>query len=160
MARNDVYIDRKGQVIVLADLSAAEKQLVAALRKRAAEEPVWLTFRNHWTKAVREFYDARGVPRREAARSAVFEVALDLSSRLALASGMTRAPDYRDELEDLIRTFKTRRAFCKAAGLDEPALDALLAGQPSITLKALTEALERIGCTLHIAPLPRQKQTG
>jgi hypothetical protein len=74
---------------------------------------------------------------------------------LAVAAGLARRPDYRDELEELIRThFPSRRAFCKATGVSEDLLSHVLAGRKHLSVPTLIQALERIGYVLHIAPAP------
>jgi hypothetical protein len=83
-----------------------------------------------------------------------YRVGQDLGSRLAVAAGAARPPDYRDDLEELIRTrFRTRREFCEATGISEDMLSHVLARRKHLALDTLTEALNRIGYTLHIAPL-------
>ena len=75
--------------------------------------------------------------------------------RLAVAQGVARNPDYRDEIEELIRTrFKTRREFCEATGLSEDMLSHVLARRKHIAIDTLSEALSRIGCFLRIVPQP------
>src|SRR5205823_12953507 len=85
--------------------------------------------------------------------TAVYQIAQDLSSRLAVAARLARLPGYRDELEELILTrFPSRRAFCKATGLSEDMLSHVLAGRKDLSLATLTRALERIGYAVHIKP--------
>ena len=77
------------------------------------------------------------------------------------AGDLLYPPDYRDELEALIREhFPSRRAFCQATGLSEDMLSHVLAGRKDLSLEALTRALGRIGYRLHITPMPERKQTG
>lgn len=65
-----------------------------------------------------------------------------------------RAPDYRDELDELIReNFPTRRAFCEATGISEDMLCHVLARRKHLAIDTLNEALSRIGYTLRIQPL-------
>ncbi|MEX0704496.1 MAG: hypothetical protein WD069_20510 [Planctomycetales bacterium] len=91
--------------------------------------------------------------RKESARSALFRIAQDLDDRLAIAQGLARAPDYRDELAELIRErFKTRREFCRATGISEDMLSHVLAGRKHLAIDTLQQALARIGCTLRIVP--------
>jgi len=88
----------------------------------------------------------------------VYRLAQDLDSRLAISEGLARPPDYRDDLADLIRTrFRTRREFCEATGVSEDMLSHVLAKRKHLAIDTLTEALGRIGYTLHIAPLPEAK---
>ncbi|HMC67023.1 MAG TPA: hypothetical protein VKI65_18945 [Gemmataceae bacterium] len=160
MTRNDKYTDLEGREVSLTGLDEAERKLVSLLRRRAATHPNWTDFDNFWTKAVADFYDARGLTRKQSSNTAVFRIAQDLSSRLAVRSGMARLPDYRDELEELIRSrFRTRRAFCKATGLSEDLLSHVLAGRKHLSLPTLSTALERIGYRLRISPLPGKKKT-
>jgi hypothetical protein len=83
----------------------------------------------------------------------VYRVAQDLSSRMAVAAGLARLGDYRDELEELIQEkFPNRRTFCKAAGLSEDMLSHVLKGRKDLSLESLTKALDRIGYKLRILP--------
>jgi hypothetical protein len=156
-----IYEDVEGDPIGLADLDAAEGRLLARLRRRARTHPDWNDFDNYWTRAVAEFYDARGMSRAASRKTAVYRVAQDLSSRLAVAASLSRPPDYRDQLDELIRErFASRRAFCEAAGLSEDLLSHVLAGRKHLSLATLSRALERIGYRLELTPLRRRKRTG
>jgi hypothetical protein len=161
MRQTDVYVDLEGRPIPLAGLDADERRLVVRLRRRARANPDWDAFDNWWTVAVPAFYQARGLARRAVPRTAPWRIAQDLSSRLGLAAGLVRVPDYRDELDELIRArFPSRRAFCAATGLSEAMLSHVLAGRKDLSLATLTRALGRIGYGLRIAPAPRRKRTG
>jgi hypothetical protein len=144
-----------GREICLGHLDAEERKLLAQIRRRARTHPDWDAFDNYWTQAVGEFYDGRGVPRKLSRESVVYRVAQDLSSRIAVAAGLARVGDYRDELEDLIASrYPSRRAFCEATGLGEDMLSHVLAGRKDLSVPALTRALERIGHRLRIVPAP------
>jgi hypothetical protein len=157
----DVYVDLKGREISLTELDKEERALLARLRRRARTQPDWTDFRNYWTREVAAFYDARGLSRRQSRETVVYRIAQDLSSRLGIAAGLVRAPDYRDELEELIRErFPSRRAFCEATGLSEDMLSHVLAGRKDFALDTLTEALAKIGYGLRILPAPGLKRTG
>jgi hypothetical protein len=167
MRQANVYVDLDGREICLGHLDAEEQKLLARIRRRARTNPDWDAFDNYWTKAVGEFYDARGVPRTESRESVVYRVAQDLSSRLGIASGLVSPDDYLGDLEELIRAkFPTRRAFCKATGISEDMLSHVLAGRKELSLGALTTALGRIGYKLRIRPAAPEelsalrKQTG
>ena len=169
MPRADVYVDLDGREICLRHLDAEEQKLLARVRRRAQTHPDWDAFDNYWTREVLKFYEARGVPPQVSRDSAVAQVALDLSGRLAVAAGLARLGDWRDDLEDLVRKeFPTRRAFCEATGISEDMLSHVLAGRKDLSLAALTKALERIGYALHIRKVPevrpaatgRKKRTG
>ncbi len=161
MKRTDVYVDRKGREIALAAVDQQERKLIARLRRRARTHPEWTDFGNFWTREVAAFYDARGLGRAAARRTAAYQIGQDLASRLGIAAGLVRPPDYRDDLEELIREqFPSQRAFCQATGISEEALSAFLAGRKDLPLEVLNEALERIGYRLHIVAAPQRKKTG
>jgi hypothetical protein len=161
MSLKNEYVDLDDNRIALADLDADERRLVAQLRRRARANPDWDAFDNYWMLAVTEFYDARGLSRKQSRQTAAFRIAQDLSSRLGLAQGAIAPDDYRDQLEELIREhFPSRRAFCQATGIAEDMLCHVLAGRKDLSLEALTQALARIGYRLHIAPAPERKRTG
>jgi hypothetical protein len=153
MTRNDVYVDLRGNEIPLGGLDSEEHELVRALQHRAETRPDWIDFGNYWVGAVADLYDGRGVPRSRSRRTAVFRIAQDLSGRLAIAAGMARPPDYRDELEEIIRTrFKTRREFCRATGVSEDMLSHVLARRKHMSIDTLVHALDHVGYELRIAP--------
>lgn len=149
----DVYVDLRGRAISLAGLERAERALVDELIKRFESGPGWNEFENYWTARVARFYDERGVARKDSRRTPVFQIAQDLGNRIGINSGYVRMPDYRDELADLIRRrFESRRTFCKATGLSEDMLSHVLARRKHLSIEALTNALAKIGCSLHIMP--------
>ena len=153
MENLESYVDLKGQVISLAGLDAEEHDLLATIIRKAESKPGWDEFTNEWRAAVASFYDARGVSRQESRRRAVYRVAQDLAGRMAIAEGKARAPDYRDELDRLIRErFPTRRAFCEATGLSEDMLSHVLARRKHLAIDTLAEALDRIGVDVRLVP--------
>ncbi len=155
MARNSVYVTLDGEELALTGLDAAERKLVSALRRRAKTHPDWNDFDNYRLRAVAGFYDARGLTRPQSRRMVPYEIAADLSSRLGIAAGLTRMPDYRDELEELIFTrFKSQREFCRATGLKEDMLSHVLARRKHVAIDTLSDALERIGYAIQIVPRP------
>jgi hypothetical protein len=161
MKEADSHVSLKGQDISLRGLDAEERGLLARLRRRARTQPSWTDFGTYWVREVAAFYDARGVSRAQSRRSPVYQIAQDLCSRLGVAVGLVRAPEYRDELEELIRLkFPTRRAFCKATGLSEQMLSHVLAGRKDLSLESLSKALDRIGYRLRIVPATKAKRTG
>lgn len=160
MRQASVYVDREGREICLGHLDAEERKLLTRIRRRARTNPDWDSFDNYWTRAVGEFYDARGVPRTVSRESVLFRVAQDLSGRIAVAAGLARIGDYRDDLEGLVREkFPSRRAFCEATGISEDMLSHVLAGRKDLSLEALTKALERIGYMMRIRPAPKLEVT-
>ena len=152
------YTNLKGQVISLAGLDEAERQLVAELSEHQERATNWNDFSNYWMRRVSNFYSSRGLSRRETATTAAWRVAQDLDGRLAVRLGLARAPDYRDEIEELIRSqFVTQRAFCQATGLSEDMVSHVLARRKHLAVDTLSEALEKIGYRLRIVPMAEAK---
>lgn len=148
------YVDLKGNAIRVADLDKGEQLLVSRLKQQAKLHPDWNEFENYWTQSVWEFYKDRGLTRKQVRETSVYRIAQDIGSRLAIEAGVARAPDYRDELEHLIRShFQTRRAFCQATGLSEDMLSHVLAGRKHLAIDTLAQALDKIGFTLKIMPV-------
>ncbi len=137
--------------IITDGLDDSEREFIEVLRRRAADRPDWNDFDTYWFREVKRFYLARGVVRADLPATVGYRIAQELSSRLALQSGLVREPDYRDELADLIRRrFKTRREFCEATGLSEDMLSHVLARRKHLSIESLQQALARIGCSLRI----------
>jgi hypothetical protein len=161
MTRREVYRDLKGQEFALAALDAEEQQLLREIRRRAAGNPDWGEFDTFWVNAVARFYDARGLTRKESRQTAVFRIAQDLSGRIAIAAGLARLPDYRDQLAAIARErFKTRREFCEAVGLSEDMFSHVVAGRKHLSLETLTQVVKRLGCTLRIVPIVENEADG
>jgi hypothetical protein len=155
------YVDLKGHEWALGELDQAERRLIVKLQKyldlckKASTEPgqKWCDFDNYSLPLVTSFYEPRGLSRKQIIQTAGYQIAQDLSGRLAISLGLARQPDYRDYLEDLIeKHFKTRREFCKATGLSEDMLSHVLAGRKDLSMAALSKALDRIGFTIHFMP--------
>ncbi len=158
MKRNDVYVDLDGNEVSLANLDPEERRLTAQLRRRADSKPDWIDFDNYAFNAVMDVYNAKRTPRKRVKKTIPFRIALDLSARLGIDQGLIRAPDYLDQLEDLVLNhFPSRRAFCKATGLSDSMLSHVLAGRKDLSLAALTKALARIGYQLRITPGQRRR---
>lgn len=154
MKQANVYQDLKGRKLTLDELPAGERTLISDLRSEAKKATDWSSFSNLWMSKVSEFYAERGLSRPQIRQTVGYRVGQDLDSRLAIAKGMARAPDYRDELESLIgERFQTRREFCEATGLTEDMLSHVLSKRKHLAINTLEESLRRIGYTLHIAPL-------
>jgi hypothetical protein len=152
--RHDQYIDFKGHEISLSELSREERDLVAELLQRAETASGWNDFSNFWMPSVAGFYRSRGMSAAEICTTAAYRIGQDLDSRLAIAAGLARWGDYRDELEHLIRSrFKTRREFCSATGLSEDMISHVLSGRKHLSIETLSSALENIGYTLRIVPV-------
>ena len=148
------YVNLKGDFISVADLTDAEQKFVAKLKRQAKQLGEWNEFENYWTHGVADFYKDSGLTRKQIRETGVYRIAQDLGSRLAVEAGLARVPDYRDELNELIRSrFQTRRAFCQATGLSEDMLSHVLAGRKHLAIDTLSDALRRIGCTLRIMPV-------
>lgn len=151
MAYLEHYTDLTGQLISLSGLDAEERSLLDAISREADNGPDWNEFSNSWRAKVASFYDTRGLSRAESRRRAVYKVAQDLAGRLAIAQGKARVPDYRDQLDRLIREhFRTRREFCEATGLSEDMLSHVLARRKHLAIDTLAAALDRIGVDVRL----------
>ena len=152
---DDTYLDRHGHAYFLKELDDPQRELIRGIRAFAGKQPDWAEFENWWQLEVHVFYEKRGLSRREITHTTAWRIAQDLSSRIGLKEGWMRGSDYRDDLNRLIASkFKTRREFCAATGLSEDMLSHVIAKRKNLGIETLTEALNRIGYTLHIAPLP------
>ena len=69
-------------------MDAAERRLLARLKRRCRTHPDWPDFTNYWMGEVAAFYDARGLSRTESRQTAVYRIAQDLCSRLGVAAGL------------------------------------------------------------------------
>ncbi len=157
MIQANTYTDLRGRQYFFADLDGDEKKLIARLKRRIKTHGDWYDYENYWIKTVGDFYLKRGLSRKEVTETALWKIAQDLGSRIGIEQGLMRVPDYRDELEALIREkFKTRREFCKASVISEDRLSHVLARRKHLAIDTLEEALEKIGCTLRIVPLPTE----
>jgi len=157
MKNVQTYTDIYGDSLSLHALDTEERKLVQDLQK-FARRAEWSAFSNYWIPAVAALYEKRGLKPRQMQQTLVWRIAQDLDGRLAVAEGHARIPDYRDELEWLIRDkFPSRRAFCKATGLSEDMLSHVLARRKHLAIDTLIEALNSIGYDLRIRPLPKGK---
>ena len=148
----DEYLNLEGNSISLRNLTGAERKLLDELERRAKQHPDWNDFSNFWIPKVADLYRGSGLSRREITRQPVFRIAQDIGSQLAVAAGLARVPDYRDDLELLIATkFHSRREFCEASGLSEDMVSHVLAKRKHLAINTLADALQRIGYRLHIA---------
>jgi len=153
MKQNDVYVNLDGDRIALASLDAQERKFLARLRRRARTRPDWNDFDNYWTVALPAFYVARGVVRKTVPQTTLWQIAQDLSSRLGIAAGFIRPPDFLDELDELVHfKFGSERAFCTATGMPEALIRQVRAGRADMSLETLAKGLERIGLRLRIMP--------
>ena len=129
-----------------------ERRLLSRL-KRLANRCDTAEYRNRSLEEIAAFYEDRGLSRREIVKTPLYKVAQDYGARKQVERGEARAPDYRDQLEELIRTkFPTRRAFCEATGLSEDMLSHVLSRRKHLSVDRLSEALGRIGYSLTISP--------
>lgn len=154
MIQANVNTTQEGLRYVIAPLDEEERKLLEDLQQFGEETTNWPEFSNYYIKKVGEFYKARGLSRKETVETPIWKIAEDICGRIQIAQGEALPSDYRDELELLVQTkFSSRREFCKATGLSEDMLSHVLAGRKNFRIDTLTDALAKIGYTLHIAPL-------
>jgi hypothetical protein len=157
MFEANVYKDLRGETLDVSSLDRDERELVAELLRFAEAHPDARTteYWNFYVKRVGEFYEKRGLTRSETTKTLGWLIAQDINGRLMVASGVARLGDYRGELENLILLkYKTRRAFCEATGLSEDMLSHVLAKRKHLGIESLTDALAKIGYTIHITQMP------
>lgn len=156
MNKNDnSYVDLQGRSYFLKELDEQQQSLISEMQLELARKPESAEFRNRWMVRIGRFFADRGLDRKETTNTTVWNVYQDLTSRLRITEGWTEPGDYRDELEQIILSrFRTRREFCRATGLSEDLLSHVLAKRKNLSIDTLTDALDRIGYTLHIAPRP------
>jgi hypothetical protein len=157
----NAYVDLDGGAICLDGLDADERRILSRLERRVRTHPDWCDFDNYWLPRVAELYAARGKTRSQTIKTAIYQIAHDLSARLGIAQGFVRPPDYLDQLEDLVLNhFPSRRAFCMASSLSAATLDDVLSGRKDLSLEQLSHALQRAGYRLRIVPASPAKRTG
>jgi hypothetical protein len=149
MTERNRYTDSNSRQIQLSGLDAQERRLVDVLKQMAEVSRVPSSFDAFWMREVSAFYELRKFSRKEIQQTVVYRIGQDLSQQLAIRLGVARQPDYRDRLEELIRTqFRSRREFCQATGLSEDMLSHVLARRKHLSVEALEQALGRIGYEL------------
>ena len=151
-------MDLDGHVYGLASLANDEQELIQRLKELAATRPEWSEYRNFYMRELARFGENARTDTRRYSAFARVAYRQDLSNRIGIAAGLVAPPDYRDELDLLIKMkFRTRRAFCEATGLSEDMLSHVLARRKHLGIDTLADALAKIGYTVHIAPLPELK---
>ncbi|MGD9854580.1 MAG: hypothetical protein AB7U20_06465 [Planctomycetaceae bacterium] len=149
------HIDMAGQSYDLDVLDVEERRLLNRF-KRLANRCTTAEYRNRSLKEIAALYESRGLSRREILQTPLYKILQDVGNRRQVERGEARAPDYRDQLEELVRTrFPTRRAFCEATGLSEDMLSHVLSRRKHLSVDRLSEALERIGYAVTISRLTR-----
>jgi hypothetical protein len=153
-----------GDSFDLSALDAEEKELVRDLVSFANEHSdgrPWM-FRNYYIGRVGEFYEGRGLSRKEVTQTTVWKLAQSIAGRLMVAAGIARDPkderesdDYREKLDSIIREkYGSRRKFCELTGISEDMLSHVLAKRKHLSIQALSDALAKIGYGIQITPMP------
>ena len=157
MTSTSIYSDLYGNVIDISSLDDEERRLIDELHEFAKQHPD-IRSGEYWTyypNRVGDFYERRGLTRRETTKTAVWRIAQDIRGRMMIAAGLARRGDYRSDLELLIlKQFPSRRAFCEATGISEDMLSHVLAKRKHLAIDTLSDALAKIGYTIHITPMP------
>jgi hypothetical protein len=153
----NTYKDLRGEILDASTIDADERALISELLTFAEKHPDARSanYWNFYVKRVGEFYEKRGLTRQQTTETLIWRIAQDINGRMMVSAGLARLGDYRGELENLILTrFKTRRAFCEATGISEDMLSHVLARRKHLGIDTLSEALAKIGYTIHITPIP------
>lgn len=153
--KSSIYRDLKNNAYSLYDLDDEAKKLVSEFQQLAATGINWGNFTNAWMPRAADLLSKRGLDKPQIVKHELWKILHDIGSRLHIASGEARAPDYRDELAELIREkFRTRREFCQATGLSEDLLSHVLSHRKHLSMDTLADALAKVGYGIHLAPLP------
>jgi hypothetical protein len=154
-SKNTLYRDLKNNVYSLSDLDDEAKKLISEFHELAATGIDWGDYSNAWMPRASELLSKEGLNRPQIVKHDLWKILQDIGSRLHIASGLARAPDYRDELAELIRDkFRTRREFCQVTGLSEDLLSHVLSHRKHLSMDTLADALAKVGYGIHLAPLP------
>ena len=92
MIKGNTYTTIKDAAIALFDLDPDERRLVDELVAKAQSVTNWTDYANFYMSAVGDFYQSRGLTRKEIIALPVWRIAQDLKSRLMVAAGEARAP--------------------------------------------------------------------
>ena len=157
MIPDNAYSDLYGNPIDTSSLDDEERRLVEELERFAEDHSDIRTgeYWNFYIRRVGDFYERRGLTRRETTKTAVWRIAQDIRGRMMIAAGLARRGDYRDDLEHLIlKRFPSRRAFCEASGITEDMLSHVLAKRKHLSIDTLSDALANIGYAIQITQMP------
>lgn len=145
-----------GRLYDLRALSVAERETLDEIRALYARRLSWDDFGRQWVRSARErLWDKGQVP----VGSTLYRIGQDLELRIGIAEGRVARPDYRDMLADHIEgRFRSRYAFCKAAGIDQGNLSRVLAGKKHLSPETLTRALEVLG--VHLQFVAHEEKEG
>jgi hypothetical protein len=157
MSGSTEYTDRRGDSLDLSVLDRDERALIAELLRHADSHPDArrAEFWNFYPQRVGEFYEARGLTRRETTKTLVWQIAQDINGRLLVAAGLAKdSDDYREKLDTLIRDkYGSRREFCELTGISEDMLSHVLAKRKHLSIQSLSNALAKVGYTIQITPM-------
>jgi hypothetical protein len=132
------YRTLDNEVFDLNSLPADQKKAYKEAKIYLKNEPLWPAFGNFWTTKVQQM----GL----SADSQLYRIFQDMDSRLGIRQGLTRLPNWREELGSLIdMRFKSRYEFCKLVKLDEGQLSRVLNGKEGLSVKNLARILDKIG---------------
>lgn len=114
-------------------------------------------FGNAWRALVFEFYRARKLTDVRILDSKLHRMGETLEDKLKLRTGTAAVPDYRDDLLEISKRFSNRREFCEAAGISEDMLSHVIHSRKDFSIRALSEALGRIGYRIVLAPIEENR---
>jgi hypothetical protein len=158
MSEKTKYTDRRGESLDLTVLDREERELVGELIRHAEAHPNARTaeYWNFYPRRVGDFYQARGLSRKQTTKTLVWQIAQDINGRLLVAAGLAKnSEDYRETLDALIREkYGSRRKFCELTGISEDMLSHVLAKRKHMSIQSLSDALAKVGYTIQITPTP------
>jgi hypothetical protein len=92
--------------------------------------------------------------RSETIKTLVWRIAQELNGRLLVAAGLARdSDDFGERLDATIgEKYGSRHRFCELTGISEDMLSHVLAKRKHMSIQSLSDALAKIGYTIHIVP--------
>ena len=144
---NDIYVTLLSDHFDLRELPADQQAIVRKLFERYKQGPRSTEFSNYYMELCKPVFD--GIPRKRIPDTPLYNIAQDLSFRLAIQQGEMRPPDYRDKLEHLIlREYNTLSEFCRETGEDRSYIAHLFAKDKNASFERLTRILDKLGYEL------------
>ncbi len=154
-----IYRTVGGEDVDLTKLDPSEREMLERLQRFALDHHNWDEYSTFWMRELGTLYDSRSIARSESAKSAVFQVAGDIGSRLAIQTDKVAPPTYLDQLTGPLGIFHMKCAavhgyMCRDTGWSFDEWEAIQHGKPGVPIKTLTEGLRRLGYVLQIAKIP------
>ena len=144
---NNSYVTLVSEHFNLGKLPKEHQGKVQQLFERYKQGPSRAEFTDFYMELCKPVFDK--IPRKRIPDSPLYNIAQDLSFRLAIQQGEMRSPDYRDKLEYLImREYNSLSEFCREVGEDRSYIAHLFAKDKNASVERLTRILDKLGYEL------------